>query len=130
MVNFEQVIAGWESDCLSYFNLNFKSSIEHVSFPTDKIKRKRDKNRQQPTNCLSVFNHFVGLALIGYNLINHQGLTNYIPEYQKNHLMNYLYPSLYFFSKSFNEGELLQDWKDAIFTPLHKKEEKEFASNY
>ena len=34
------------------------------------------------------------------------------------------------FSKSFSEGELPQDWKDAIITPLHKKGEKEFASNY
>ena len=34
------------------------------------------------------------------------------------------------FSKSFSEGELPQDWKDAIITPLHKKGEKEFASHY
>ena len=34
------------------------------------------------------------------------------------------------FSKSFSEGDLPQDWKDAIITPLHKKGEKEFASNY
>ena len=34
------------------------------------------------------------------------------------------------FSKSFSEGELPQDWKDAIITPLHKKGEKEFTSNY
>ena len=34
------------------------------------------------------------------------------------------------FSKSFSEGEVPQDWKDAIITPLHKKREKEFASNY
>ena len=34
------------------------------------------------------------------------------------------------FSKSLSEGELSQDWKDAIITPLHKKGEKEFASNY
>ena len=44
-----------ESDCLPDFNLNVKSSIEHVSFPADKIKKKLD------------------------NL--NQGLTNYIPEY-------------------------------------------------
>ena len=34
------------------------------------------------------------------------------------------------FPKSFSEGELPQDWKDAITIPLHKKGEKEFASNY
>ena len=34
------------------------------------------------------------------------------------------------FSKSFSKGELPEDWKDAIFTPIHKKGEKEFASNY
>ena len=34
------------------------------------------------------------------------------------------------FPKSLSEGELPQDWKDAIITPLHKKEEKEIASNY
>ena len=31
-----------ESDCLPDFNLNVKSSIEHVSFPADKIKKKVD----------------------------------------------------------------------------------------
>ena len=31
-----------ESDRLPDFNLNVKSSIEHVSFPTDKIKKKLD----------------------------------------------------------------------------------------
>ena len=30
-----------ESDCLPYFNLDVKSSIEHVFFTTDKIKNKR-----------------------------------------------------------------------------------------
>ena len=35
-----------------------------------------------------------------------------------------------FFWKSFNEGELLHNWKDAILTRLHKKGEKEFARNY
>ena len=34
------------------------------------------------------------------------------------------------FSKSFSTGELPQDWKDVIITLLHKKGEKEFASNY
>ena len=34
------------------------------------------------------------------------------------------------FSKSFSEGELPQDWKDDIITPLRKKGEKEFATNY
>ena len=31
-----------ESDCLPDFNLNVKSSVEHVSFPADKIKKKLD----------------------------------------------------------------------------------------
>ena len=31
-----------ESECLPYFNLNVKSSIEHVSFSADKIKKKLD----------------------------------------------------------------------------------------
>ena len=34
------------------------------------------------------------------------------------------------FSKSFSEGELPKDWKGAFIAPLHKKGEKEFASNY
>ena len=33
------------------------------------------------------------------------------------------------FSKSFGERELPHDWQDDI-TPVHKKGEKEFASNY
>ena len=31
-----------ESDCLPDFNLNVKSSIEHVSFPADKTKKRLD----------------------------------------------------------------------------------------
>ena len=31
-----------ESDCIPDFNLNVKSSVEHVSFPKDKIKKKLD----------------------------------------------------------------------------------------
>ena len=38
---FKSVITE-ESDCLADFNLNVKSSIEHVSFPADKIKKKLD----------------------------------------------------------------------------------------
>ena len=34
------------------------------------------------------------------------------------------------FSKPFSEGELTQESKDAIITPLHKKGEKEFSCNY
>ena len=37
---------------------------------------------------------------------------------------------LIIFTKTFIEGLLLQNWKDALVTPLHKKGEKELASNY
>ena len=37
--------------CLPYFNVDIKSSIEHVSFPPDKIKKKLDHlNQQELTN--------------------------------------------------------------------------------
>ena len=39
-------------------------------------------------------------------------------------------PLLIIFTKWFIEGQLLQNWKDAIVTPSHKKGEKELASNY
>ena len=39
-------------------------------------------------------------------------------------------PLCLIFSKSFSEGQLPQNWKDVIITPLHKKGGKEFASNY
>ena len=46
-------------------------------------------------------------------------------------LSNELSLSLYLiFSKPLSEWELPQERKDAIITPLHEKEEKEFASNY
>ena len=38
---FKSVITE-ESDCLADLNLNVKSSIEHVSFPADKIKKNLD----------------------------------------------------------------------------------------
>ena len=34
------------------------------------------------------------------------------------------------FTKSFTEDQLRLNWKDAILTTLHKKGEKELASNY
>ena len=37
---------------------------------------------------------------------------------------------LIIFTKTFIEGQLPQNWKDVLVTPLHKKGEKELASNY
>ena len=34
------------------------------------------------------------------------------------------------FAKYFIEGHLLQNWKDTIVSPLHKKGGKELANNY
>ena len=97
-----------ESDCLPDLNLNVKCSIEHVSFPVDKINKK----------------------LNDLNPYKSPGLDESHPRIL-NELCNELsLPLCLIFSKSFSEGELAQDWKDAIITPLHKKEEKEFASNY
>ena len=39
-------------------------------------------------------------------------------------------PPLVIFTKSFIEGQLTQNWKDALVTLLHKNGEKELASNY
>ena len=37
---------------------------------------------------------------------------------------------LIIFTKTFIEGQLPQNWKDALVIPLHKKGEKELDSNY
>ena len=104
---FKSVFAE-ESDCLPGFNLNVKSSIEHVSFPADKIKKKLDN-------------------LNPYKSPGPDELHPRILIELSNELS---LPLSLIFSKSFSEGELPQDWKGAIITPLHKKGEKEFASNY
>ena len=104
---FKSVFTG-ESDCLPYFNLNVKSSIEHVSFPKDKIKKKLDNLNPYKSPGADELH-----AKILKELSNELSL-----------------PLSLIFSKSFSEGELPQDWKDVIITPLHKKGNKEFASNY
>ena len=96
--------------CLPDFNLNVKSSIEHVSFPADKIEKKLDN----------------------LNPFKSPGTDELHPRVLKE-LSNELSLHLsLIFSKSFSEGELSHDWKDAIITPFHciKKGEKEFSSNY
>ena len=91
-----------ESDCLPDFNLNVKSSIEHVSFPADKIKKKLDN-------------------LNPYKSPGSDELHPRILEELSNELS---LPLSLIFSKSFSEGELSRDWKDDTITPLHKKRRK------
>ena len=97
-----------ESECLPYFNLNVKSSIEHVSFSADKIKKKLDN----------------------LNPYKSPGSGELHPRILKELSNELSQPLFLIFSKSFSEGELPQDWKDSIITSLHKKAEKEFGSNY
>ena len=97
-----------ESDCLPDFNLNVKSSIEHVSFPVDKIKKKLDN-----------LNPYIP-----------PGPDELHPRILKELSNELSLPLSLIFSKSFSERELPQDWKDAIITLLHKNGAKEFASNY
>ena len=91
-----------------YFNLNVKSSIEHVSFQADKIKKKLDN-------------------LNPYKSPRPDELHPRILKELSNELS---LPLSLIFSNSFSEGELPQDWKYAFITPLHKKGEKKFAGNY
>ena len=43
----------------------YENSIESISAPTPQNVQTHSIRRQQPTTCLSVFDHFVGLALKG-----------------------------------------------------------------
>ena len=97
-----------ESDCLPHFNINVKCSIEHFSFPIDKINKK--------------LNNLNPYKSPGPDELHHRIIKELCNELSL--------PLCLIFLKSFSEGELAQDWKDAIITPLYKKEEKEFASNY
>ena len=97
-----------ESDCLPHFSVNVKCSIEHVSSPIDKINKK--------------LNNLNPYKSPGPDELHHRIIKDLCNELSL--------PLCLIFSKSSSEGELAQDWKDAIITPLHKKEEKEFASNY
>ena len=48
------------------------------------VKYKQAIRQQQPTNCLSMFDHFVGLALKGLSMEeakSNNGITNYIPHH-------------------------------------------------
>ena len=52
--------------------------LNSVVEPTDwhkMIKHTQTIRWQQPTNCLSVFDHFVGLALKGLNIVNIMNIT-------------------------------------------------------
>ena len=81
-----------ESDCFPDINLNVKSSIEHVYFPTDKTKKK--------------LNNLNPYKLPGADELHPRIL---------NELSNELFLSLsLIFSKSFRKGELTQDQVDAI----------------
>ena len=95
-----------ESDCLPDVNLNVKSSIEHVSFLADKIKKKPDN-------------------LNPYKSPGPDELHRRILKELSNELS---LPLFLIFSNSFSKGELPQDWKDAITTPLHKKGEKKLPA--
>ena len=88
-----------ESDCLPDFSLNVKSSIGHISFPVDKIKKKLDS----------------------LNPFKSPGPEELQPRMLKELSNELSLPLSLIFSKSFSEGELFQHWKDAIITPLHKK---------
>ena len=91
-----------ESDCIPDFNLNVKSSIDHVSFPIDKIKKKLDN----------------------LNSYKSPGGDELPPRILKDLSNELSLPLSLIFSKLFSEWELPQDWKNAIITPLHKKKKK------
>ena len=97
-----------ESYCLPDFNLNVKCSIKHVSFPVDKINKR-----------LNNLNPYKSTEPDELRLRILKELCNVLSL-----------PLCLIFSTSFSEGELAQNWKDAIINPSHKKEEKEFARNY
>ena len=83
-------------------NVNVKSSIEHISFPTEEIKKKLDN----------------------LNPYKSPEADELHPRILKEFSNELSLPLSLIFSKSFNEEELPQHWKDAIITPLHKKEKK------
>ena len=101
LIFFFKSIFTEELDCLPDFDFNVKSSIEHVSFPTDKTKKKLDN----------------------LNPYKSTGAAEFHPRILKQSSNELSLPLSLIFSKSFSEGELPQDWKD-ITSPLHKKGEK------
>ena len=76
-----------ESDCLTDLNLDVKSSIEHASFQTDKIKKKLDNLNPYKSPGADEL-----LSIMLKELSNELSL-----------------PFFLIFTKSFNEGELPQD---------------------
>ena len=78
---------------------NILLNVYIVSIPADKIKKKLDN----------------------LNPYKSPGPDELHPRILKELSNELSLPLSLIFSKSFSEGELPQDWKDAIITPLHNK---------
>ena len=93
-----------EADTLLEFHNNSGNTIDSISFTVDKVKSKLKE--LSPYKSARV----------------HRLHPRILKQLSKELLI--------IFTKSFIEGHLPQNWKNAILTPLHKKGEKFFASNY
>ena len=97
-----------ENDNTPYFETTCISSISDVSFTTDQIEKK----------------------LKNLNPFKSPGADCLHPRVLKELSKCLSSPLVKIFTKSFEEGKVPQDWKDAIIIPLHKKDEKYLVSNY
>ena len=97
-----------ETDTLPEFHTPSENTIDSISFIVDKVKSKlRELNPYKSA---------------GVDRLHPRILKELSEELST--LLSII------FTKSFIEGQLLQDWKSTIVTLLHKKGEKELASNY
>ena len=97
-----------ETDILPEFHTPSGNTIDSISFTVDKLKHK-----------LKELNH---CKSTGVDILHTRILKGLSVE-----LSTTLSIVL---TKLFIKGQLPQNWKDTIVTPLHKKGEKELASNY
>ena len=97
-----------ETDPLPEVHTPSENIIDSISFTVDKLKSK----------------------LKELNPYKSAGIDRLHPRILRELSEELSTPLSIIFTKSFIEGQLLQNWKEAIVTPIHKKGEKELASNY
>ena len=68
--------------------------------------------------------------MLNLNPYKSPGADNLHPRILKDLSVSLSLPLSILYTESFKQQKLPQDWKDALITPLHKKDEKCLASNY
>ena len=97
-----------EKSTLPDFEPVCEANISEVVFSEERVKKK----------------------LLNLNPYKAPGADNLHPRILKDLSVSLSLPLSILYTESFKQQKLPQDWKDAVITPLYKKDEKCLASNY